>query len=133
MKVLLLNIFILLALIGCDYVDDRLVISNTSKKPIAVAFSNDTIPSVIGKAEYYIETALRPNETRHFSMPGSIDAWPLFAETGNFNKLKIYYYDIDTLKKYSDMVYINSNKLFLKLDEYTKTDLETMNWVMKYP
>ena len=133
MKAILTELFLITTLFGCDYEDNRLVITNSSTKPVAVAFSNDTTELIMNPAEYYILTALNPNETRHFSKPGSPDVWLYYVRTSNFKKLSIYFYDIDTLKKYLNMDYINQNKLFIDKIDYSEEELNKINWMIKYP
>ncbi len=133
LKIILIQIILLIVLAGCDYVDNRLVITNSSNNPIAVAFSNDTTPPNTGKTEYYIATALKPNETRSFSKPGNTEAWPLYAQMGNSKKISFYFYNIEILKKYSDMDYINKNRLFINKIDYSEEELNKIKWVIKYP
>ncbi len=132
MKQIFFQVLILLILSSCDYVDDRLVIKNESNKPISVVFSHDTIFPEISNIEYYIVTALEPNEVRHISKPGSLDAWPYYVKFGNSKKLTAYFFDVDTLKKYHALNFKNYGRLFKKKIEISRTDLEKINWTLSY-
>lgn len=134
MNRLFIHLPLLLILSSCgDAVDNRLMVKNSSNKPVAVEFSNDTIPVAINKADYYLATALQPKESRQFSQPGSNNAWALYMQMGNNKKLSVYFYDIDTIKKYSDMDYINKNKLFVNKIEISEEELNKDRWIINYP
>jgi len=122
-----------LTIIGCEYTDPRLKIKNSSDKPIFVEFNNDTTSPEMERVEFYLSRAIQAGDTQTFYKRGISKAWSYFIQTGNNKKLYIYLYDLDTVKKYSDMDFINKNRLYLNRFEFTEEELNQKNWTITYP
>jgi hypothetical protein len=128
-----LTLFILFST-SCDYVDNRLQIRNNSPFPIAFEVCKDTI---LGKAdvnniEYYFSNYLNPGQEIKKSKIGSTKSWSYYIKNSTNQKLNIYFFNVDILKKYNSMDTIISLKLYHKY-EFTEQELEKAKWKIEYP
>ncbi len=114
-----------------DYFDSRMIIENDSDKPIAYAFSVDTLDRLHSEITYYRSTLLYPKDYRREIIPGK-NAWESYINGGNSKKLTVLFYDSVTLYKYSNMDTINKNKEYLKRIELSIGMLDSLNWHIIY-
>lgn len=136
-------LFTLLGCYGCDQLDDKLAIVNQSNKELFFVTSPHSDLSklyqegleqhgVEVKYTNYIEK-VEPNSTYRPTHFGSGDAWERYINKAcDGGKLRIYTFDLDTLKKYNwrDVI---ENDLYLKKVELSVADLEKMRWKVTFP
>ncbi|UII31976.1 hypothetical protein LVD17_27185 [Fulvivirga ulvae] len=140
-----LNVFLLFLLIcfGCDPVDDKLAIVNQSDEELFFVTSPHSDLSklyqegldqhgVEVKYTNYVEE-VEPNATYRPTHFGSGNAWERYInQVCEGGKLRIYTFDLDTLKKYNWKEVIE-NDLYLKKVELSVDELEKMNWKVTLP
>lgn len=110
--------------------DLRLKVKNESSKTIIFDVFHDSIPSLkyyINPQVYY-EKAIRPDSIRAIKSYG----WEDELKFSHNGKVNLYFFDIDTLKKYGDMDTIVRNKLWIKQMSVSKEELEKNNWVVVF-
>lgn len=111
---------------GCEpQIDDKLKIKNESDKIIVVVTSTDSMAKTQNMVEYYFENQIESNSEKSILRRGS---WDVEILRSYNNKLNVYLYDVDTLKKYQDMKIITKNDLHIKRYSLSKEDLEQTNW-----
>jgi len=130
-------IFILITavlFVGCDYYDNRLVIHNKTNLTIVVETSLDTIPIMPceNKVEYYYRESILPKNKRTFAFPGKVKEWSQYISKSKNKKLNVFFYNVDTLKKYEDMDFINRNRLYIKKKAFTESKLNKLKWIIEY-
>ncbi len=111
---------------GCEpQIDDKLKIKNESDKIIVVVTSTDSMAKTQNMVEYYFENQIESNSEKSILRRGS---WDVEILRSYNNKLNVYLYDVDTLKKYQDMKIITKNDLHIKRYSLSKEDLKQTNW-----
>ncbi len=111
---------------GCEpQIDDKLKIKNESDKIIVVVTSTDSMAKTQNMVEYYFENQIESNSEKSILRRGS---WDVEILRSYNNKLNVYLYDVDTLKKYQDMKIITKNDLHIKRYSLSKEDLVQTNW-----
>jgi len=136
MKNILTRLLLLLALssIGCDPVDNRLVIVNESDKPLFFKYSLDG--SMPEKSPYWegfeldeIDDMVRPHSEKKMEI---IANWETFIRD-NFKDETFYLFvfDLDTLKKHPWPV-VRATENYLHKYEIEVEALKEMNWRIIY-
>lgn len=118
-----------LILYECDYSDTKLTITNKSDKPITYAYSIDSILTGISLTDSYIAKQIKPAEKKIIYHRG---LWSIFINGSTNKKVYFFFLDIDTLKKYNDMVYIRTHELYTKKIGLTEEELDKINWNIIY-
>lgn len=125
-------LFILLTT-SCDYVDNRLNIKNNSENRISVEVCQDSTLTIndVNHIEYYLSNFIEPDKEINESIVGGKNEWDNFICSSTNKKLNIFFFNLDTLKKYNDFNIIISNKMYQHY-EFTKQELEQLNWQITY-
>jgi len=140
MKLNLIILSTLMLLLGCDPVDDRLVVKNQSDQKIfflrspnrdlATMYKQTTDQQGISTYLNFIEE-VGPDSTEKMLITGGGKAWERYINKAcEDGKLRIYAFSIDTLKKYS-WKEVMENNYYLKKMEFSVNDLEKQNWEIK--
>lgn len=111
--------------------DYRLQIKNASQRAITLRYCDDSIPlsKEFENISVYDISEIKPSDTKSIWNKRQWDK----ELTYSYNKkLNLYFFDIDTLKKYSDMDKIVKNKLWIKQMSVSKEELEKNNWVVVF-
>lgn len=136
-------IIIMIMLISCDPVDDRLQIVNKSQNTIFYLYSKSDrmFPPLTHIKKYHIENGdsieydihnkVAPNSTKFIRILGK-KVWENYINTlCEDSTLRIFLFSKDTLEKY-DWNYIEYNKMYLKKYYITVKYLEKQNWQIVY-
>lgn len=112
-----------------DVYNLKLKVKNNWNKPIVVLYSTDSTKFEYRNYDYYVRDAIQPNEvkpipTRNF--------WEEVIDFSASKKLYLFFYDLDTIKKYRGMEYIVKNHRYIANLSYTKKDLIDRNWVVNF-
>jgi hypothetical protein len=137
MKFILL-VSIVAVLLGCDPIDDKLVINNNSDEPAFYAWSPRNKLNELyeeGLDKYNIQVAytnyvreIPPNTKQVQILTGAGKAWERYIRDNcDEEKIHIYIFNIDTLEKYDWKTVIESN-FYSKKMEFSIKDLEKLNW-----
>jgi hypothetical protein len=133
-------IFAAVIISGCDPIDDKLVINNQSNDTIYYAFGsqddltvlNEKDLGVLGiKVSYsnYVNI-LAPKSNRHEYITGARGAWERYINQYCDNgQLKIFVFDIDTLRNYPWEEITSNNKYRYKLN-LSVNKLNKSNWIV---
>ncbi len=115
-------LFILtIIMFSCD-VFYRITLVNKTPNEICTKIWWDTIPPTEDNSiEYYLHTSIKPDSSIIKSMRGS------YGDMSDY-KLTFYIYHIDTLKKYNNIRYVDTNRLYLRRITLTYDDLERLKW-----
>jgi hypothetical protein len=115
--------------ISCDVHDDRLNVINLSAEKIALSTELDTIPEYpsVDKTEYYFRTTLRPQDSTKLLFEGRRMGWSFFISESVNNKLNLFVYNIDSLKKYQSIDTLIKNRLYTRYS-FAEKDLDRSNW-----
>ena len=105
-----------------DSWDSSLQIRNKSKRTIVYLTTVDTVINRFNNVEYYLEEPILADSIKRATLFNN--DWHHYIDISYNKKLNIYFFDIDTLKKYMNMDYIVRNNLFIKKMEITKVELE---------
>lgn len=128
LKVLCCLLVFSFLLLGCDYYDKRLEVQNNTSHEIAVETFLDSIPTLyeLNRTEYYLQNSINPNETERLIQMGSTKGWIFRIEKSNNNRLNLFVFQIDSLKKYG----IDSLIAMGIYDRYmfSETELDKKNW-----
>lgn len=127
-------------LLGCDPIDDRLVVKNQSDQKIfflrspnrdlATMYKQTTDQQGISTYLNFIEE-VGPDSTEKILITGGGKAWERYINGAcEDGKLRVYTFSIDTLKKYS-WKEVMENNYYLKKMEFSVNDLEKQNWEIK--
>jgi hypothetical protein len=115
-------ILLLPIIVSCgDSWDSSLQILNRSKKTISYHTSMDSMIVTFNHPEFYIQRRIPPDSIRRATI--YYLTWNLYIDSSYNSKLNIWFFDIDTIKKYMNMDYIMKNKLFIKKMEISKAEL----------
>ena len=109
--------------------DDKLQVENKSQRTIIVESSTDSILKRYAKVEYYYLHQIKPNDIQSLICRGGWDRELLRSYN---NKLNLYFFDVDTLKKYSNMDLIVYKNLCVKQVAISKEEIEKNNWKVVY-
>lgn len=123
-------ILLMLTTTACDRIDNRLKIKNESLKTIVMVPSLDSIIKSYSHVDYYYLHQVKPQMTE--SHDCGLDKWDFYILRSYNKKLNLYFFDVDTLKKYSDMDKIVKNKLWIRQMSISKEELEKNNWVVVF-
>jgi hypothetical protein len=99
-----------------------LTIRNNTSRVVYAFFSYDSIPNLDANYfDYYMSNTISPGKNKTESLRGT------------YNNLSTQYvtlfiYETDTLTKYKNTVFINTNKLYSRKITYSLSDLKKMNW-----
>jgi hypothetical protein len=132
LKNLIILFFSFTFLTGCDYYDDRLVISNNTAKNIYVAFSKDTLVS-LGENLTFIMPGyfIKTKSKRNLMRMGSTKAWEFYANKSLSNQLHIFILMEDTLKKY-EATEIEKMQKYEKRIDIGVQELSAKDWEVAY-
>ena len=105
MRSLLLIFFHCVFLASCDYYDHRLWLENGTDKSISFSTDQDTIPQLpnVNPTEYHFTNAVSPGESENLVKPGSTEGWSYFIANSKNERLNLFVYDIDSLRKYQSI------------------------------
>jgi hypothetical protein len=128
------SLLIVLVLIGfsctMDSWDSSLQIRNKSKKAIVFVTSTDMVINRFNNVEYYLIEPIRPDSIKRATLFNN--DWNHYIDNSYNKKLNIFFFDIDTLKKYMNMDYIVRNNLYNKKMEITKAELEKRKFIITF-
>ncbi|MBN3584570.1 hypothetical protein JYB64_19420 [Algoriphagus aestuarii] len=135
-------ILFLLFIIGCDPIDDKLIIDNQTQNKIYFALSpHDHLSKLFeeGLDKFNVEVTYKNyvNEIEADSkqrqlLTGGGNAWERYInETCQDSMLRVFTFNIDTLNKYSWSEIIEKN-YYLKKIELSVKDLEKQGWQIKF-
>lgn len=131
-KKLIIFIFLLPYLTGCDYYDDRLVINNKKAFNIYISFSEDTFLSTNENNTFMMpDYLIKAGEKKNITEPGSKKAWEFLAEKSFKKQLHIFILSEQILKQYETDSIIKMKKYDRRIDIGLK-DLENNNWEIIY-
>jgi hypothetical protein len=132
MKLILGLFFIqLIILAGCDVTwDSSIKIQNKSKRNIIYETSQDSVLKAINKVEFYLERSIKPDSIERAVVFNW--TWDEYIDSSFNKKLNIYFFDVDTLKKYMDMNYIITNKLFIQKKEFSMIEIKKNNRIITF-
>ncbi|MGE5473168.1 MAG: hypothetical protein ACM3UU_02985 [Ignavibacteriales bacterium] len=113
--------------------DNRLNIKNNSENRISVEVCQDSTLTIndVNHIEYYLSNFIEPDKEINESIVGGKNEWDNFICSSTNKKLNIFFFNLDTLKKYNDFNIIISNKMYQHY-EFTKQELEQLNWQITY-
>jgi len=128
MKTSSLFFLLLLFLNACDYYDYRLVIVNETNGMIVAETDTDTLPKLprINKTEFYLDRGINPQEQSRL-MKGGKNGWPFAIKRSKNNKLNLFVYNIDSLKKYKSIDSLVAKKKYSRY-EFSEDELEANDW-----
>lgn len=114
---------------SCDVHDDRLKVMNHSIEEITLSTGLDTVPGYpsVNKSEYYLRTSLSPLDSRRLLKEGRSKAWSFFISESKNDKLNLFVYNIDTLRKYQSIDTLIKNRLYRRYS-FTEKELEKSDW-----
>lgn len=112
---------------SCVYVDTRLRVENKLGVPIAVAPELDTIPRIVNFAQFYLENTIEVDSIYDLHNPRGNNAWENHILRSTNQKLNIYVFSIDTVKKYMNMDTLISRTLYFRIS-LTKHELDELDW-----
>jgi hypothetical protein len=129
MRNLLLVILLSVLLISCDYYDHRLWVKNSTDGAICLSTHLDTVPSLssVNPTGYYLNNAVMPGESENLVKPGSTKGWSFFISESANDKLNLFVYNIDSLKKYQSIDTLIKNRLYTRYS-FTEKELEKTDW-----
>jgi hypothetical protein len=131
MKIILLIVpFLFCSCIMDPGGDDRLRIVNQTNDLISVYYHSDTVPEYpsINATQLYLRDSIRINDTVRLTAYDP-KPWSYFFERSKNNKLNLFIYSMDSLKKYKDIDTLIRRKIYKKV-EYSERQLEKLNWVI---
>ncbi len=116
---------------SCDVHDERLKVVNLLTAEITLSPQLDTVPQFpsINKTEYYLSDTLYPEDTARLIQEGMEDAWPFFISESVNDKLNLFVYNVDTLKKYQSIDTLIRRKLYTRYSR-SKNELEKSDWIV---
>ena len=131
-KIYLLGIIILF--FSCDYVDNRLTISNKSTNTIIFVTSLDSslVCWEVQHLEVYLSKKVLPQKKMTDIFPGSTTEWSKYINRSTNEKLNLFIFDMDTIHKYENWCSIITNKRYVKRYSLTEKELDSMNWIVTY-
>ncbi len=110
-------------------VDDRLAIINNHNKPIAVAFSRDSILTNFNLWQFYINSKIEPGTSKNIDLRGT---WPNYLKSSVNQKVYFFFFDTDTILKYKDMDFIVRNKIYVSKMSISESELINSKWKIEY-
>jgi hypothetical protein len=125
MKNLIILSFVI-ALVSCDFYDDRLSIYNKTDKSIFVSISVDSFSS----NSFYDSESIYSGEKKVLPIRGK-NKWSTYVVRNTVDKLYFFIYDLDTLNKYNNFEYLNDQKLYIKKIELTGEQIYQRNWTIE--
>jgi hypothetical protein len=142
MKFNLILMLFLFACWGCDPFDDKLILINKTSDKIYYTESLCAILATFYEANAKVQGSnltylnfideLRPGQEKRVMLPGRTGAWINYVNKYcEDQKLRIYTFNIDTLKKYSwkDVMYKN---IYVNKIEVSVKDLDALNWKVEF-
>ena len=129
MRSLLLMFFLCVFLNSCDYNDHRLWIEKDTNQSISFSTDQDTIPQLsnVNPTEYHFTNAVSPGESENFVKPGSTKGWSYFIANSKNERLNLFVYDIDSLKKYQSIDTLIRRQIYTR-HSFTEQELDKMDW-----
>ena len=125
-------IFCLLLLTGCDFVDNRLVINNSSNSNIYVAFSEDSILTLNGNRTFIMsDEFIKAYSKKNIINNEGVKGWETEIERSLNKQLHIFILLEDTLKKYEPNEIIRLKKFERRIDIGVE-ELKANNWEVIY-
>jgi hypothetical protein len=140
----IIGIALLIMFVGCDPFDDKLVITNTSEQNVYYTRSpyaklstlyRETLEKQGIEIDYQniVKEVRRNASINELIMGARGKAWQNYVtNVCEDGKLRIYTFNIDTLREYTFKEVIDNNR-YLTKKEYTLDDLKKMNWEIKLP
>jgi hypothetical protein len=112
----------IIILSSCD-VFFQILIKNETAYPIAVCIGWDTIPNTENNmAEYCLSSLIDTGGIQLQTIRGTS------ASGHDSYKLTFFVYNKDTLIKYKNTIYIDTNRLYVRRFTYSYNQLKKMNW-----
>jgi hypothetical protein len=130
----ILILIIAIGLSGCDPFNDKLSVTNKTKKRVSILYSNDIgVDTTTNDVAFYVDdrNILMPDSALRFSIMGDEKAWHYYIDEGKPKRLFFAFFDTETVKWYENSYTMNQMvdyKLYFKLDSYTENELEKMGW-----
>lgn len=105
-----------LLLLSCerfDFID----LTNECNTEIVCDYNYDTIPVLNSKLskEFYLSNSIKKGETQRLSQFGE-NGWSEYIEGGTNNKLSIFIFETDSLRKYGSIDSLVKRKLYNRKD-----------------
>jgi len=126
----LCGILLIFILLSCTYdpQDKRLLVINHTNSEIAIYWNADTIPEYpsISDTEVYLAYySIKSSDS--LWVPEDNANWPKYVENSYNNKLNLFIYRVDSIKKYKNIDTINARRIYKKM-EYSAAELNRLNW-----
>lgn len=110
--------------------DYRLRLVNHTSYQFGVDYNFDTIPqypSVIN-TDFYFDHPVKISDTIKM-LEKSYKPWSQFFKRNKTNKLNLFIYNIDSLKKYDSIDTLIKRKIYKNL-KYSEQQLKKLNWIV---
>lgn len=132
MKFKYLTPFILIAIHGCDYVDDRLVLINNTSQNISFETYLDSLPDTSSTLypDYYLSNYIMPSKQIKHDLIGSKNAWPFMIRRSKNKKLNLIVFPLDSIIKYRRMDSLIFNRAFWSY-HFSEQEMEAKNWTIE--
>jgi hypothetical protein len=135
MKLILGIFFIMTTLLSCEYLDNRIIITNNNNEDIHYfLFNKDSLKNLyeedtISNLFYYTNyiDSLSPQEKKNESRLGAKNEWEKIVLHGDSQKLFVFIFNIDTIKKY-DWKTIVTNEKYQNRLSFSLKELQSSNW-----
>jgi hypothetical protein len=136
LKIYLVVIF-LIFFSSCDYSDNRLHFYNKSPNVVSVATSLYYTDTIGNSIKYYLEDSIEVMQQTVFKKPSGInkDGWSIEIRNSKDKKLKLYVFNLDTLKKYDSvytMTQLVSRKCMDTVFIYSEVQLDSLDWIIEF-
>jgi len=117
----------LATLLSSCFGDSRLMVINHTKSQIVFEHDakNELATSELNNTEFYLGRPLEVGDSTYVAEYGG--SWPNFFKRSKFQKLNLFIFNFDTLKRYSGINYLVEHKLYRRF-EFSEADLEKSNW-----
>jgi hypothetical protein len=119
-------------------ISHRLSILNMSDKKISVLYSNRANGRLTENNIAYFtseENVIQPDSSFDITILGTKDPWHKYIDAGKTEKLFLYIFDIDSLKKFNNSYSMDdliNQKKYLKILSYSEKQLNEINWKIRY-
>ncbi|MBL3656702.1 hypothetical protein [Fulvivirga sediminis] len=114
---------------SCDYYDTRLWIKNSTDHEISYSTGLDITPNLseVNVTDYHFNNAIPPGGSENLVKPGSTKGWSFFIADSKNQKLNLFVYSIDSLRKYQSVDTLIKKHIYTK-HSFTEKELENMDW-----
>ena len=132
-------IALILFFVGCimDYSNSILSVQNKSQNAISVLYSNSSSPHTENNIAFYIADweIISPDSMKNIYKNGQKNVWHDYIGEGKDKKLYLYFFSVDSLKKYDgqySMDKLCAMQKYIQVSSYTEEQLKKINWKIVY-